>query len=482
MVVLGAATLGATWTLSQQDVPRAVEDPTAWTEWPVAWRHVVDDEHWPWHGMAALRLDGEVVLWVGGGPGQRDVILGLRAGELEVFQELDEGPSFGAVSMDLDGDDDTDLLVARPEGLVIYWNEDGRLELEDQGVGCVDGVPVDVAVADVNDDGFADVFVSCFVSRDAFRSGVFNDPDHVAPNRLLLGAEDGWTDATEAWQLAGSENTFTASFVDLDLDDRVDLVVANDTGRIELYHHDGERYSLFGLDGYGFWMGVAVGDLDADGDQDLVFSNVGNSIPARLVRGDLTDEQPLEPRWMVVWNDGARRYRAEPLSGLGFGWGVAAGDVDSDGDLDLIGAQNDREWPLHHLLPLNGVTLLREEGAYRLADAGLGNPLFAQSPLWVDLDQDGLEDLVMSNPGSLLRAWKNPGDPSAAVTVRLPDTLDSAAARVTLRAEDGLTPTWAGARQGFMADGLADRVLVAPGAKRALIERPGQLPRAVPLD
>jgi hypothetical protein len=262
----------------------------------------------------------------------------------------------------------------------------------------------------------------------------------------------------------------------------VDLVVSNNTGRIELYHHDGERYSLFGLDGYGFWMGVAVGDLDADGDQDLVFSNVGNSIPPGLVRGDLTDEQPLEPRWMVVWNDGARRYRAEPMSGLGFGWGVAAGDVDSDGDLDLIGAQNYRKWPLHHVLPLNGVTLLREDDAYRLADAGLGNPLFGQSPLWVDLDQDGLEDLVMSNPGSLLRAWKNPGDPSTAVTVRLPDTLESAQARVTLRSDDGLSPTWAGARQGFMTDGLGDRVLVAPGAQRALIERSGQLPQSVPLD
>lgn len=477
------AALGAgTWVLNQESMPTVESPSPQWTEWDADFKHDTDGDHWPFHGLAALRIEGEVRLWVGGGPGQQDVLMGLSDGRLHVVARLGQGPSYGAQSIDLDGDGDTDLLVARPDGLVIYWSEDGQLVEEDQGVGCEGGIPLNVTVADVNADGLADVHIACFIDIAHFRSGVFNDPSHVASNRLLLGAEDGWTVATADYQLAGTQNSFLSAFVDLDLDDRPDLVVANNTGRIELYHHDGEQYSLFGFEGHGYWMGLAIGDLDADGDQDLVFSNVGNSIPAPLLTGDLTDEQVLEPRWMVIWNDGARRYRAEPLHGLGFGWGVAAGDVDSDGDLDLVAAQNYRNWPLHHLLPLSGKTLLWNGEAYASADLGLDNPLFGQSPLFVDLDQDGLEDVVISNPGSLLRAFRNPGDPAKALTVRLEDTLDNQGARVTVRKADGLTATWAVTGGGFMTDGLADRVVVLPeGAERVLIERPGELPQAVEL-
>jgi enediyne biosynthesis protein E4 len=482
VAVLSTVVASTTWALNQESIPRIEASSPAWTEWDTQFKHELGDDSWPFHGIAALRIDGVVHLWAGGGPGQQDVLMRLGAKELEVVARLGEGPSFGAQSIDLDGDDDTDLLVAREDGLVVYWNEDGQLVEEGQGVGCETGTPFNVAVADVNGDGFADIHIACFVGFEDFRSGVFNDPAHVAPNRLLLGAEDGWTDATADYQLAGTQNSFLSAFVDLDLDGRPDLVVANNTGRIELYHNDGGQYSLFGFEGHGYWMGLAIGDLDADGDQDLVFSNVGSSIPAPLLKGDLTDEQSLEPRWMVIWNDGARRYRAQPLSGLGFGWGVAAGDVDSDGDLDLVATQNYRKWPLHHLLPLSGKTLLWDGEAYASADLGLSNPLFGQSPLFVDLDQDGLEDVVMSNPGSVLRAFRNPGDPTRAVTVRLQDTLENQGTRVTARMADGHTATWAVTGGGFMSDGLADRVVVLPeGAERVLIERPGELPQTVEL-
>lgn len=482
-LVFASASLAAAWTWGQEPFPSHLGPPPAlWTEWPTDFVHHSDGDQWPFHGVAALRLKGRVHLMVGGGVGQSDVLMRLEGGTLVVVEELGEGPTYGIQSIDLDGDEDTDLVLARPEGVVIYWNEEQGLIEDPQDIGCADGVPLGVAVSDVDGDGLADLYLSCFVGHESFRSGVFEDPSHVAKNHLFLGTEQGWTEATEAWQVGGSQNTFLSLFVDLDLDGRQDLVVANNTGRVELYHHDGERFSLTGLDAEGYWMGIAVGDLDTDGDQDLVFTNVGNSLPPALLRGDLAPEKTLEPRWMVVWNEGARRYRAEMLAGLGFGWGVAAGDVDSDGDLDLVAAQNYRKWPLHHLHPLRGKTLLWDGDSYGQAHAGIDNPLFGQSPLWVDLDQDGLEDLVMTNPGSLLRAWRNPGDPMAAVTLKFPDTLDYLGTRVTLRDADGLTPTFeVTANAGFMTDGLADRVVIVRGARHALVEKPSELPLVVDL-
>src|SRR5680860_871799 len=88
---------------------------------------------------------------------------------------------------------------------------------------------------------------------------------------------------------ASKQNTFLSTFVDLNGDGWQDLVVAQNTGEVEIFKN--ERNNTFTSvatnTGYGFWMGLAVGDVDKDGDQDLFFTNVGTSIPQFLLKGDL---------------------------------------------------------------------------------------------------------------------------------------------------------------------------------------------------
>ena len=85
--------------------------------------------------------------------------------------------------------------------------------------------------------------------------------DHGKPNRLLLN--DGslrFRDATDASGAATAQNTFYSTFIDLDSDGWPELVVAQNTGQVELLRNRAGRFEPVPLDtGYGFWMGIAVG-------------------------------------------------------------------------------------------------------------------------------------------------------------------------------------------------------------------------------
>ncbi len=446
----------------------------AFQEIPVDFQHRWDDDNsHPFVGSAVIDVegDGQMEVFIGGGLGQPDALFGFRQGRLvnriEGTGLSHDSATYGAVSIDVDNNGSTDLIVCRQAGLFLYLNQGGKFEERKIPVDLPeDSVPMAVTVSDIDKDGDGDLYVSAFIDTAHFQSATFNDPKHAKPNRLLLNNGNlTFTDITDASGTASLQNTFLSVFVDLDGDTWQDLVVAQNTGEIEFFKNRGDATfeSIPTQSGYGFWMGLAVGDIDKDGDQDLYFSNLGNSIPDFLTEGDLRDDQRHEAEWLLFRNDGNFQFTnvTEPyqLTGFGFAWGAVFEDLNLDGNLDLLVAQNYIKWPLHKLSKLPGKTLLQHNQAfYHVSALGLENPHFGQTPLILDLNGDSKPDVVWVNMNGPATAFLNTVD-SHYVHVPVPDTVSALGTEVTLETTSGHSYTRiVTSGVGLMSDQTSDIV------------------------
>ncbi|MGD9852865.1 MAG: CRTAC1 family protein [Nitrospirales bacterium] len=421
--------------------------------------HHWDDNRHPFSGAAVIDVDqdGTMEIFVGGGEGQEDALFTYRDGKL-VNVIHGSGLSsttatYGATSIDMDHDGDTDLLIAREDGISLYLNDHGTftqrkipLHLEP------DAVPLTIAVSDINHDGHGDLYVSVFVNKKTFRSATFNDPSHAKHNVMLLNNGDlTFTDITKASGTASKQNTFLSAFVDLNGDGWQDLVVAQNTGEVEIFKN--ERNSTFTPiatnTGYGFWMGLAVGDVDKDGDQDLFFTNVGTSIPQYLLKGDLKDGQRLESQWVLLRNDGNFAFtdvtEAYGLRDYGFAWGTVFEDINLDGQLDILAAQNYIKWPVHKVWKLPGKTFIQVSSSpantfVHVDELGLTNAHFGQAPIIADLNGDTKPDVIWLNMNGPLRAFLNRSTANG-IGVALPDNVQSLGTQVTLETTRGKSYT-----------------------------------------
>lgn len=433
----------------------ALPPPAPFTEIPVEFTHVWKKNTHPFTGAAVIDIDGDgkFEIFVGGGEGQRDALLSYRNGRLVNIENgtglSHDRATYGSTAIDMDADGDTDLIVAREHGIFLYLNEGGRflerpipVDLPEQSV------PFAVAVADIDHDGDGDLYVSVFVNASSFRSATFNDPQHAKANRMLLNNGDlTFTDITESSGTASRQNTFLSVFADLDSDGWQDLVVSQNTGAVEIFRNMKDRtfHRIDTNSDFGFWMGLALGDIDNDGDQDLFFTNVGRSIPLFLTSGDLRDDQRHTHEWMLLRNDGNFRFTdvtdAYRLTGEGFAWGAVFEDLNLDGQLDLFVAQNYIKWPIHKLFKLSGRTYLQlaenEVRAFEHTPSlEMENKYFGQSPLIVDIDGDGRQDLVWINIDGPVRAFLNTS-PGNYITISVPDTVAAIGTRIRIETDRG---------------------------------------------
>jgi hypothetical protein len=238
----------------------------------------------------------------------------------------------------------------------------------------------DVDLVDVDGDGDLDLFVAEGTDSTALRQ-----------NRLLINDGAGlFADQTAARLPALLANSSKADFADLDGDGDLDAVVATVFGELLLVNDGQGVFSSapeklppalpFPAD---ITADVRCADVDADGDADILVSNENPFNP--LPSGGAQDR---------LWiNDGAGSFADQTAQRLPVDSDQTAallpGDIDGDGDLDLLKLNRGQELVLVN----DGRGFFSDQTAARFPasdDSSRGGAL-------ADLDGDGDLDLAVGN-------------------------------------------------------------------------------------
>ncbi|MFO0745367.1 MAG: FG-GAP-like repeat-containing protein [Myxococcota bacterium] len=214
---------------------------------------------------------------------------------------------------------------------------------------------------------------------------------------------------TQVFPAGGDSLIAAASFADLDGDGDLDMVRSGGSAPPRLYRRT-SALGVFAPDDVAF-AGAAQGltntrghllfDMDGDGDRDVLFVRDGVSVLFENRGGAFVDVTQSHFPSIVGWANSA-----------------AAGDLDGDGDLDLVVARYiDRvEFPMHHCLDN---LVLENDGAGRFVDrshdAGFDQVRGCSfMSALADIDGDLDLDVVVINDFARFRGgqelWINDGD------------------------------------------------------------------------
>ncbi|MBI3470307.1 MAG: CRTAC1 family protein [Candidatus Solibacter usitatus] len=341
------------------------------------------------------------------------------------------GCGMGAATGDYDNDGYVDLYVTNFGRNVLYHNN-GNGTFTD--VTAKAGVEVNrwstsAAFIDYDRDGDLDLFVLNYVDFTVKGNkkcyAPTGEPDYCTPKayqpvsaRLFRNDGGGrFTDVTAASGIGAAYGPgLGVTGVDVNQDGWIDLYVANDTAANLLWINQkngtfaeqglalGAAYSEDGLAKAG--MGVAAGDFDNDGREDLFVVNLTRE-GATLFRHEGT----------AGFQDLSLRLGLRPLTFLYTGFGAGWIDYDNDGWLDLFianGAVTRMEslrgtpYPYHQRN-----LLLRNDRARKFTDvSGSAGPALQLSEVsrgaaFGDIDNDGGVDIVVSNNNGPVRLLLN---------------------------------------------------------------------------
>jgi enediyne biosynthesis protein E4 len=333
----------------------------------------------------------------------------------------------GVAVGDVDGDGLQDLYFTSNLGPNKLYRNKGNYQFEDitdkAGVADADGWKTGVTMADVNGDGHVDIYVS----------GVDYLTMHGRNVLYINNGNATFTDRTKEYGLEFVGYASQALFFDYDRDGDLDMYLLNHSTHHEreigthgqrdvrnpragdrLYRNDGNRFTDVsesagvaekGVDGYG--LGVVASDVNGDGCPDLYVAN---------------DFQGDDYLYINNCNGTFTESLAQSIGHTSrFSMGVDAADFNNDGRPDLMvldmlpdredilkSSANAESFNIYNMRLEAGYhpqfarnTLQLNRGARRFSDVGYLAGVFATdwswSPLFADLDNDGLKDLFITN-------------------------------------------------------------------------------------
>ena len=333
----------------------------------------------------------------------------------------------GVAVGDINNDNLVDIYFSSNQTTGKLFLNKGGFQFEDitigSGLDTLSGWKTGVTMTDINQDGFLDIYIC--------RSGRVNTA--LRTNLLFVNNGDlTFTERASEFGLDDNSTSIQASFFDYDQDGDLDMYLLNHavdpvkelSKRIEEYHYSKEIGDKIyeNIEGHfteikidvginqselGDGLGVAVGDLNNDNRSDIYVCNdfLGRDYLYNNMGGGIFKESALESMSHISYSS----------------MGVDMSDIDNDGWQDIfvldmrsssnygrktnMASMNPKAFNImvqvggHYQYMRNTLQLNNGNGTFSdiAPMAGVASTDWSWTPLFVDLDNDGFKDLVVTN-------------------------------------------------------------------------------------